>query len=105
MKKIAMIAAAAALLTVTAAQAQKAFDFPNHHLHNFYVSERTYEHAVAMGYRLVPSSNAVDRDSNKAFERLGLIRNHNSHILDFSDLELSFFTTQFPLIIIIISIY
>ena len=26
-------------------------DFPNHHRHNFYVSERTFESAVAMGYR------------------------------------------------------
>ena len=34
MKKIAMIAATLAFLTVTTARAQKAIDFPNHHLLN-----------------------------------------------------------------------
>ena len=71
----------ATILTLSATiagQAQEAFDFPNHHLHNFYVNERTCEHAIAMGYRLVPSGRAVE--SNAAYRRLGLIRNHNSHI-------------------------
>jgi hypothetical protein len=80
MRKIGIIATILASCATTTAQAQEAFDFPNHHLHNFHVSDRTYEHAVAMGYRLVPSSNSVDRESNPAYGRLGLIRNHNSHI-------------------------
>jgi hypothetical protein len=42
--------------------AQEPADSPNHHLHNFDVSERTFEHAVAMGYRLVPSSGNVNRN-------------------------------------------
>jgi hypothetical protein len=61
-------------------QEQQAFDFPNHHLHNFGVNERTYEHARAMGYRLVPAGGHVDRDRKPEYRRLGLIRNHNSHI-------------------------
>lgn len=69
-----------ALVAVPAARAQKVLDHPNHNLHNFFVSERTYEHAVAMGYRLVPASSRVDLEANPAYRRLGLIRNHNSHI-------------------------
>ena len=69
-----------ALFATPTGHAQEAFDWPNHHLHNFHVSARTYEHAVAMGYRLVPASCSVDRDSNPAYGRLGVIRNHNSHI-------------------------
>lgn len=61
-------------------QLQESFDFPNHHLHNFYVNEKTYEHAVAMGYRLVPWSETVDRENSPPYGGLGLIRNHNSHI-------------------------
>ena len=61
-------------------QDQRAFDYPNHHLHNFFVSKRTYEHAVAMGYRLVTAGGQVDRDSKPAYKPLGLIRNHNAHI-------------------------
>jgi hypothetical protein len=77
---ITIVATMVVLCATSPVRAQKAFDFPNHHLHNFYVSKRTYEHAVAMGYRLVPSSHAVDRDSSPAFGSLGRIRNHNSHI-------------------------
>ncbi len=81
MRRITIIAVATLAHTVTfAGQAQEAIDFPNHHLHNFYVSEHTYEHAVAMGYRLVPTSSTIDRRSDPAYEQLGLIRNHNSHI-------------------------
>lgn len=80
MTRVDIVAAVLVLSVTTIGQAQETFDFPNHHLHNFYVSERTYEHAVAMGYRLVPSSNAVGRESNPAYGRFGLIRNHNSHI-------------------------
>lgn len=64
----------------TAGSAQDTFDFANHHLHNFYISERTYERALAMGYRLVPSSNNIDRKGNPEYRRIGAIRNHNSHI-------------------------
>ena len=80
MKRMDIAATVLVLAGTTIAQAQDAFDFPNHHLHNFYVSERTYEHAVAMGYRLVPASSSVDRDSSPAYGCLAVIRNHNSHI-------------------------
>ena len=50
-------------------QEQQAFDFPNHHLHNFGVNERTYEHAMAMGYRLVPAGGHVDRDRKPEYRR------------------------------------
>ncbi len=69
-----------AATTVQAELVRSPQPFPNHNLHNFYVSEATYEHAAAMGYRFVPFSKAVDRDGNPAYRGLGVIRNHNSHI-------------------------
>jgi hypothetical protein len=81
MKKTALaLAAILAQASGLAGQDRPAFDFPNHHLHNFSVGERTYEHAVAMGYRLLPAGGKVDRDRRPEYKRLGLIRNHNSHI-------------------------
>jgi hypothetical protein len=61
------------------AQDQSSVDFPNHHMHTFHVSENTYEHAVAMGYRLVVYSGS-HWAGKPEYKQLGKIMNHNSEV-------------------------
>jgi hypothetical protein len=65
MKRTSVRNATVLILAVRlSAWSQAMIDFPNHQLHNFYVGERTYEHAVAMGYRLVPWSGKVNKNGH-----------------------------------------
>jgi len=55
-------------------------DFPNHHIHNFTVNAETYEHALAMGYRLVTHDSSIDPSRIPNTEHIGRIRKHNAEV-------------------------
>lgn len=55
-------------------------DYPNHHIHNFSVNSDTYEHAVAMGYRLVTVDDNEDIGSAARYGSIGRIRKHNAEV-------------------------